>query len=1008
MAEMKLVFLDERSEATGKTEKLITQVVERLARAVPAGGPADFAAVQVVLPTAEAGRILREELALKCDARGGVMNLSVSMPERLLRTGSCAPEAAVLTAWLNALRKADNRDFPTLLANDVLDKFRNSPETLLGWAESFQRFRRELALEDLDLAAAVDELNERCRSRDIEDHFRRFRELLELEKLYLAELKKLCPILSDPAAELKRAAEDPAVPPGVRKIVAIDCPDLKNGPAYWLERAAAKGVEIEFWITAPEKHRSRFDKFGRPEPELAAELTVELDLEKQVRCVPRPDRQAQKLLDLLQGAATLPAAVAVPDPEVAEALELRADLAAGQAPDRGGAPRFFVPRMIPLDRMPWTRIFLALAALATDQSVAAAARLWEEPFFADYARKTLEIKEFTGALKLLDQLREANFAGDTVFLAELTKKEQIRKYNESSCDDLEKLCRKTAEIREELAGSKDLAGKAFELTGRIGRVKRLDQLEMRRHENEIAVLAKLVAEVGSLNGIPEKDLPALLRRLAAASNVPLRDKPRPDEVGSAASEPVDVVGFLEIGCSRDDTVLMAGFNEEVLSNGAAVDPLLPEQLREVLGMTTRGRRFAADALRFAALAASRDLYILYGKKSQSGETLRPSRLLFLCGNDELPKRVNALFGDTPLIEERQEDPLERRKFEVRDCTFDEFRMSITGFKTYLECPFTFALQRIRRTESRDPEAVEMDNLRYGTVFHEVLEKLMRNYLGKRAEEVIGGDRPEVVAEKIEKLAQTKLHSYEDDCFGGLNRLPGLARLQCEIIETALEYFAREQAAAFAAGWRVIALERKVDVNWGELFELIFPGEKTEDWRAGIRLTGQIDRIDRRDDADGRVHLRVLDYKTAAAGEAPLKAHTVTKVPGGEETFRIIPGMVNRQHHQCYWQDLQLPLYVLLTRHVLLDELEIAGDPPPDIGAGYFDLPSELTKTRIEMFGELATPGILDSAARCADEILRRICVEKLFWPPRAKHYQLFENCALDIGNFEMPNEKEVR
>ena len=135
---------------------------------------------------------------------------------------------------------------------------------------------------------------------------------------------------------------------------------------------------------------------------------------------------------------------------------------------------------------------------------------------------------------------------------------------------------------------------------------------------------------------------------------------------------------------------------------------------------------------------------------------------------------------------------------------------------------------------------------------------------------------------------------------------------------------------------------------------------------------------------------------------------MTKVPGGEETVSIIPGMVNRQHHQCYWQDLQLPLYVLLTRHVLLDELEIAGDPPPDIGAGYFDLPSELTKTRIEMYGELATPGILDSAARCADEILRRICVEKLFWPPRAKHYQLFENCALDIGNFEMPNEKEVR
>lgn len=984
MAGMKLVFLD-RPGRTGKTEKFVTLVADRLVGEAEGRHPADFAAVQVVLPTAEAGRIIREELAQRCDDRGGAVNLSITMPEHLLQTGVCASNAAVLAAWLNVLRDdADNRDFPTLLRNGVLDKFRNSTETLLGWAESFQHCRRELALEDLDLAEAVARLNELCKSDAAEttqELYDRFDEFRRLEELYLARLGKSCP-LPDPAAALKRAIESPELLPGVKKIVLIDCLDLKNGPAHYLERAAAKGTDVEFWLVAPEDCRDRFDRFGRPFPDLAEKLSVRFDLERQLRCVPRPDQQARKLLELVKGCGALPAAVAVPDPEVAEALELRADLEAGNAPDRNGVPRFFVPREFPLDRMPWTRIFLALAALAADKSVAAAARLWEEPFFADYAEKTLEVEDFPGALTLLDRLRGENFAADTDFLEELARRRRLRGYDVSASRSLEKLCRAAADMRRKLAAG-GLAA-AFEITGEIGAAKHLGMLELRRHENEIAMLAKLVSEVVALNGIGAADVLPLFRRLAAGRSVSLREKPWEDAV--------DAVGFLEIGYSRDDVVLMAGFNEEVLSNGAAVDPLLPEKLREALGMTTRARRFAADALRFSALAASRDLYILYGKKSQSGETLRPSRLLFLCGADELPHRVGALFGDTPLIEEPRETAVRRRKFEVPPCAPDGFAMSITGFKAYLECPFTFALQKILRTESCDPEAVEMDDLRYGTFFHSVLETLMRNYIRMSAEEV-----RKIGAEQLEADAKRALRECESDYFGGENRLPGLARLQCGIIADALKYVAGVQSAAFADSWRVLRLEQKVDVDWGELFGRIFPGEERQPWRDGIRLKGKIDRIDLREGEDGAPVLRVLDYKTSAHAESPFNTHTVTKVPEGEEDFRLIPGISDKKKY--YWKDLQLPLYVLLTRHALIGEMGPEVDRVAAIGAGYFNLPPELTRIGIDMFDALERPGVPESAARCADGILRRIYVEKLFWPPKTKRYGLFENCELDIRDF---------
>ena len=232
------------------------------------------------------------------------------------------------------------------------------------------------------------------------------------------------------------------------------------------------------------------------------------------------------------------------------------------------------------------------------------------------------------------------------------------------------------------------------------------------------------------------------------------------------------------------------------------------------------------------------------RAKQLAKLLNGTTLQTVADDGELPKRVSALFGDTPLIEEPPEVSAPTRKFEAPECGVGGLTMSITGFKSYLECPFTFVLQNVLRTESRDPEAVEMDNPHYGTFFHAVLERLMRNYLGMSAEEVNG-----IGAERLGADAQRALRSCEADFFGGKNRLPGLARLQCGIIADALDYVAEVQRAAFADSWRVLELERKVDVNWGELFGSIFPGEEKKPWRDGISLKGKIDRIDLRDGED---------------------------------------------------------------------------------------------------------------------------------------------------------------
>ena len=48
-------------------------------------------------------------------------------------------------------------------------------------------------------------------------------------------------------------------------------------------------------------------------------------------------------------------------------------------------------------------------------------------------------------------------------------------------------------------------------------------------------------------------------------------------------------------------------------------------------------------------------------------------------------------------------------------------MSVTDFRTYLDCPYRYALRRLLRLETVDDAATEMDALRFGSLAHKVLE-----------------------------------------------------------------------------------------------------------------------------------------------------------------------------------------------------------------------------------------------------------------------------------------------
>ena len=116
---------------------------------------------------------------------------------------------------------------------------------------------------------------------------------------------------------------------------------------------------------------------------------------------------------------------------------------------------------------------------------------------------------------------------------------------------------------------------------------------------------------------------------------------------------LDLLGWLELLWEDAPHLVVAGLNDGRVPEAVTGDAFLPEALRARLGLKTNEARFARDAYQLAALAASRPagtgrLDLLVGKVSAAGDPLRPSRLLLLCADAELPARVAALFRPVEL------------------------------------------------------------------------------------------------------------------------------------------------------------------------------------------------------------------------------------------------------------------------------------------------------------------------------------------------------------------------
>lgn len=815
-------------------------------------------------------------------------------------------------------------------------------ERQLKWANDnaseLLRVRGLLIESDLDFSEAAEILA----SQDREPG--RWNELAEIETRAITLTEK-CGLLDSGAAS-RSAASLGALPDGIRHLVVAAVANLKPLARRALIRHA-ETIPTTILVHAPESESSLFDACGSPLPD--AWLTREIPIPHPNRVIHQcanPAAQADLCRDLVAPLRTPAALVAIgiPDPDVAPALEQRLTDAGFSSYDPAGTP---------LAKEGIYYLLKLTHQLISTDHYDAFSLLLRCPGYLAAALKSVKTESSLSVGRLLihfDELASESLPG---------------------------------RLSEALASARQRAHKIPVLAEVITWTQSWSA-RFRKEEFTAVLSAYLAAIFEETRFAPRDPAEAVFSEVAASIHTLAADLisaavafPRPAGVEehfelllSALSDhrvypdrganDIDLQGWLELHWEDAPHLIVTGMNDHAVPEAINGHAFLPDSARRALGIPNNDDRFARDAYLFTTLIETRRLSggridLLFGRQGTSGDPLRPSRLLFQCQDSALAERTLHLFRENEI----EQVPLPRSiawKLKPAPLPADNKvyqRISVTGFKQYLTCPFRYYLKFGLGMGKVEPGKNELDSRDFGNLIHDTLE-------------VFGCD--ETMRHSTDAGAITEFFYEEIDRWLGNRFGPRLATpivIQREAARQRLAHWAGIEASERALGWEILEVEtafgKEEQPEALPLFQI-----------DGMPVTGRIDRIERHP----QYGLRLFDFKTISPMEdGRLKTvdqyHRVNvKRTEDSASFADWRLCQDSKGKTAYWIDLQIPLYCLAMA---------ARFPGENISAGYVTLGKTEAEVRIDLWSSLDEATIA-SARTCASGVIAAIRAS-LFWPP---------------------------
>jgi CRISPR/Cas system-associated exonuclease Cas4 (RecB family) len=333
---------------------------------------------------------------------------------------------------------------------------------------------------------------------------------------------------------------------------------------------------------------------------------------------------------------------------------------------------------------------------------------------------------------------------------------------------------------------------------------------------------------------------------------------------------LQVLGLLETRSLQFDDVYFLNANDTMLPGGIGTDMLLPQQLREKLGLETRRERDTLSEYYFHLLIrGAKRVHLFYSDSGESDKSRFVEQLLW-----ERQKRDGIHLSDSYIQTVRYQVKLANDtvrsipKSDVVLAVMDGFTYSASAFDTYLQCPIQFYYRYIMRLQEKEDATEDIDSQEIGKFVHEVLYKFYEPLLGKKIEtrDLLPGRMKQLVDELF-------VQNFGAESAGATYLLKRQIQRQMEALLQ--EY----QQPMMEAGEIIIkGLEEKISIH-----------------TLGAKFEGRLDRIEQRRDK-----IFILDYKTGPKpGKPPINFS------------KLDINIHDRKNWSEAITSLQLPMYLLL-------------------------------------------------------------------------------------------------
>ncbi len=354
-------------------------------------------------------------------------------------------------------------------------------------------------------------------------------------------------------------------------------------------------------------------------------------------------------------------------------------------------------------------------------------------------------------------------------------------------------------------------------------------------------------------------------------------------------EGVQIMGMLEARMLSFNHLFIPDVNESILPYGDKVDPLLPEEIKRAIGLTSfKEKEQLIKYYFFRLIYSCKNVFIFYRSPNTNNAKASKSRFI-----EQLILLKEIKKEDIPITKQQLRLPA----FKKGNNYIEKDKETIAHFKDifttpslidlYLSCPYKYYLSKIKHIPEKVAFEKDFHADKVGTLIHFIFENFFGEFRGKyidkdcyiRIKENILKTFDNFFDQMINRLKNDKLKNY-------FINLPKFHKATLvEILRFRFKEFfdntltSKQQTFPF----KILYVEKK----------LIHPE---------LNLFGIIDRIDMLENGD----IRIIDYKT---GRFPYKIGTLDDINIDQHVYDD----KNLEKIKEKIKLFQIPLYFLIAK-----------------------------------------------------------------------------------------------